>query len=238
MATKKQRVGTLLKRFQFIDLARAVTATGQNRKTFLREYAFGKAPLASYEPFRKCLDGLYGVTRDFDPSPRPTSEEALSAVRRTCRGKDEDLNLEAARSLLELIGDRPFEAYEHHLPQSLRLGPDNKCFFRLEHYLVRDGKAVFQFPYPRRTRLSDRELDIMLSLIHFAFARGDFEGAEVEVADLSCAVRTIRSAGVTVRGPRAPRLIRLDPTAVIDRTELQNEIDDVYRVLMELGDEP
>lgn len=237
MTSKKQRVAGLLKRFQFIDLSRAVTAQGENRRTFLRDYAFGGAPPSSYEAFRKCIGGLYGVRRGLDISPRPTAEEALAAVRRACKGKNEDMNLSAAESLQSLLKDASFEAYEHGLPESLKLGTDNKCFFRLGHYLVRGDKAVFQFPYPRRTRLSERELQIMLSLIHYAFVKNDFEGAEVEIADLSCEAGSFRVDGVRVRAPRSPRIVRLVDGAAIDRAELQEQIDDVYRILIELGDE-
>lgn len=148
------------------------------------------------------------------------------------------MNLSAAESLQSLLKDAPFEAYEHGLPESLKLGTDNKCFFRLGHYLVRADKAVFQFPYPRRTRLSEHELQIMLSLIHYAFVKNDFEGAEVEIADLSCEAGSIKVDGVRVRAPRSPRIVRLIGGAAIDRVELQEQIDDVYRILIELGDEP
>lgn len=239
MATKKQqRVGSLLKRFQFIDLARAVTTQGTNRRLFLRDYAFGGAPTSSYESFRKCLDGLYGVTRALDLSPRMKPEEALAAVTRTCNGKDEEMNLSAARSLQGLLRVAPFEAFEHHLPQSLSLGPDSKCSFRLAHYLVRNSEAVFQFPYPRRKRPTDHEMLVMLSLINFAFVKGDFEHARVEIADLSCETAYIRDSAGRTPSPRAPRLFQIDAGDLINRDDLQPEIDDVYRVLVALGDEP
>lgn len=78
----------------------------------------------------------------------------------------------------------------------------------------------------------------MMALIRFAYVKDDFEAAAVEIADLSCETPTIRSAGRTVASPRSPRVMREGDVIAIDRSTLQSEIEDVYRVLMEIADEP
>lgn len=238
MATRKQRIAGVLKRFQFIDLARAVSATGSEREAFLRRYvARREARFSTYEPFRKVVPGIYGVSAGLDLSPRPSKMDLETAVRRACGGYDEAMNLDAVMCLVDLLDQDEMAAY-HHPPKSLVLAADRKCFFRLEHYIVRGDFAVFQFPYPRRTRLSDYEYTVMMSLLHYGYVQGDFEEARVEVADLSCIESTIRLDGKRVPGPRSGRILSLSSDEIVSRSDLQPEIEDVYRLLMLLADEP
>ena len=238
LATKKQRVAGVLKRFQFIDLARAVAATGDRRKEFLSEYTMRReARFPSYEPFRACTLGIYGVERGLDLSAKLSRAQLVEAVRRACKGRDEDLNLGAMDALLQVIENDDYRAFDHD-PKSLQLAQDRKCFCGLAHYMVRGESVVFQFPYPRRTRLSDYEFSIMMALIRFAYVKDDFESASVEIADLSCETSTVRIAGRSVSAPRSPRVLREDTSMPVDRTLLQTEIEDVYRILLEIAEEP
>lgn len=238
MATKKQRVAGVLKRFQFIDLARAVAARGENRRQFLSNYTRRKeGRFPTYEPFRRCIPGIYGVERGLDLTPKPSRAQLTEAVRRECGGLDEDMNLGAFEALMQLVEEDDYRAFE--VPErSLRLALDRKCFFRLKHYMVRDEHLVFQFPYPRRTRLSEYEFSIMMALIRFAYAKDDYEAATIEIADLSCEVLSISVEGRTVRAQRSPRVLRESDAPPVDRGILQFEIEDVYRILMEISEEP
>ena len=67
-----------------------------------------------------------------------------------------------------------------HPERTLQLAPDRACSFRLTHYLVRGDRAIFQFPFPRHTRLTDREMHTMMSLIHLAYVRDDYSEAALK----------------------------------------------------------
>lgn len=238
MTSKKRRIAGVLKRFQFLDLSRAVSTTGQQREDFLREYTGRRAGrFPTYEPFRKTVKGIYGVSRGLDLSPSPIRGDIEAAVRRECKGTDEAINLDAALSLYDLLFEAEIAAYDH-FPESLRLGDDRRCFFRIEHYIVRADTAIFQFPYPRRTRLTDFEYQVMMSLIHYGYVRGDFEEARVEIADLSCEEVSVRVDGRRQPAPRTPRILALGDGDLIGRQDLQTEIEDVYRILLRIADEP
>lgn len=238
LASKRQRVASLLKRFQFIDLSQAVSCTGDVRTKFLREYIGREGGIyATYEPFRKAVGGIYGVTLGLDPSPAGDWPKIEEAIRRHCKGKDEGMNLSAAQALFDMVREDAFAAYSHP-ERSLRLGLDRASSIRIEHYLVRGDELIFQFPYPRRTRLSDYELRVMASLMHYGYAIGDFAEAAIEIADLSAAEGRIKLDGRWESGPRTPRIIAFPRSEIIARTDLEAEIQDVYRILMLIADEP
>lgn len=238
MANRKQRVASLLKRLQFIDLTRAVAAAPEFKKRLLTSYVDREAQrFRSYEPFRKCVGGIYGVVRGLDPTDRPDRGTLIEAVRRACKGIDENMNLEAAMCLFDQLQSDDYTAYDHPV-RSLSLGMDRKCVFRFGHYIVRGGEAVFQYPYPRRTRLTEYEYSVMMSLISLAYATGDFEGAAVEIADLSCVATSQTISGQRVRSDRSPRIMRLTTDMVVDRAELQAKVNEVHGLLQEIGDEP
>lgn len=232
MSKRRQRVAGLLKRYQFIDLAAAVAADPEIRERELRTYVDREdARFPTYEAFRASIASIYGVERVLDPSPPPTDAEIEAAIRRKCHPDDIDRNIEAAAALREVLTPRNFSAYDC-AERSLLMGPDRRVTFRLAHYLVRDGAAVFQFPYPRRTMPTPREQLLMLSMIHDAYVRDDFEGAVVELADLS-APPTVRG----VRAARTPHIVRLDPAQLVPRHVLAVEVQAVYDLLMRIADE-
>lgn len=237
---RKTRVAGLLKRFQFVDLARFVAMDGDTRISELRKYVDRESGVfATYEPFRHCVGGIYGIQLGLDPSPASDWPTIEGAVRRACKGRDEGMNLEVSRALFDYlrVHEDNTSAYPHQ-ERSLLLAPDRKCYFRLGHYLVRDDQLVFQFPYPRRTRLPDDELHVMMSLIHYGYAFGDFEGAAVEIVDLSCEQNRIRVEGRTLSAPRSPRTVSMPGGGPLGRGVLENEIQQVYTALLSLADEP
>jgi hypothetical protein len=238
LTTKKQRIAGVLKRFQFIDLARAVAATGLERRAFLEKYTNRPTGrFSTYSPFRKCIGGAYGVERALDTSPRLGRPELETAIRKACKGFDEGMNVDAGLCLHDLLAQDDYSAFDHP-ERSLRLADDRFAAFGLGHYLVRGDEAVFQFPYPRRTRLTDFEFLVMMSLIQFAYVRDDFESAVVEICDLSCIESSIRLDGRRVAASRSPRVLRLPVGGALEKAELEAEIQDVYTVLMALADEP
>lgn len=211
---------------------------GEPRAKFLRDYLGREGGVyPTYEPFRKAVSGIYGVSLGLDPSPASDWPKIESAIRRNCKGKDEAMNLSAARALFDLVRDEDFAAYPHP-ERSLRLGLDRSCAIRIEHYLVRDDRLVFQFPYPRRTRLSNHEFRVMASLMHYGYAIGDYADALIEIADLSPEDERVRIDGRWEAGPRTPRVLTFGSDDIIAREALETEVQDVYRILMLIADEP
>jgi len=236
--TRKQKIASLLKRIQFLDLSAFVATPRADRENEIRAYVDRtRGVFKSYEPFRKCVNGIYGVSLGLDPTPPLTGAKLEYAVRKTCEGKDEGMNLSAAFALVDLLSSSSaFSAY-HHVERSLPLGTDRRCAFRIEHYLVRDGEAIFQFPYPRRKRLSDHQLHTMMSLIHFAYATGDYSDAAVEIADLSAEQDYIYLDGRREQGPRCPRIVTMPAKGPLSREMLQEEVQNVHDILMRLSEE-
>lgn len=113
------------------------------------------------------------------------------------------------------------------------MGTDRRVTFRIGHYLVRDGRAIFQFPYPRRALPSEREKLLMLSMIYDAYVRDDFEGADVELAILGAPSRVKK-----VRQKRTPHVVQLDPSERVAPEVLAVEVQAVYDLLMRIADEP
>jgi len=107
----------------------------------------------------------------------------------------------------------------------------------VEHYIVDGDRGAFQFVYPRRKRLEGHLPDILMSLIHHNYAEGDFEGFGVEIIDLSCDVIVGPRGGVRPSDTRAPRLLRLNSSAILSREDLNEEATSVYSLLMEISRE-
>lgn len=235
---KRKAIG-LLNRIQFIDLAQAVNIPHRDRKDWLRTYLHravrgGKFP--SYRYFRDAIPTIYGVKRGLDLSPPVGRSEVERHVKNACRGTDEERNVEAALCLFDLVRAQKYAAYDH-LPKDLPLGLKRYATIGLNCELVKDDELIFQFPFPRKTRLSDGVIRVLLSIVHHAYAVGDREGAAIELADLSCEAGP---AAHRERLPnsRSPRIVRLAERDLISQDDLGPEVQSVHDLLLELGDEP
>lgn len=238
MSKKRRKVANLLNRIQFIDLAQAANQTLSNRKPWLRHYldrALSENPTnwPSYEVFRKAIPSIYGVKRDLDPSPDLTHAEICNSVKKACRGQHVNMNVEATTMLYSLVQPKKYSAYDHP-EQSLALGMHRKAAIRINHYLVSGPNIIFQYPYPRKTPLNDDELLLAMSMISHSYAVDDFEGAIIEVADLSCEY-TPSSGDVTKE--RVPRIHRLNQHDLISMDEMSARIQSVHDLLIEIGNE-
>lgn len=236
---KRKAVG-LLNRIQFIDLAEAVTVSSVARKDWLRTFLHravrgGKFP--SYRYFREAIPTIYGTTRGLDPSPPIGRDELERYMKVACNGVDEGINIDAALALFDTIRPLAYTAYDH--PQkTLPLGLKRTAAIGLNCELVKDEELIFQFPFPRRSRLDDHTIKVMLSIIHHAYAVGDREDAVVELADLSCNFVTAESRRERLPQVRSPRIIRLSRDDLISLDDLAPEIQSVHDLLLELGEEP
>lgn len=236
---KRKAVG-LLNRIQFIDLAEAVTVSPVGRKDWLRKFlqravSGGKFP--SYKYFRDAIPTIYGAMRGLDPSPPIGRDELERYIRIACNGVDEAINVDAALTLFDTIRPLTYIAYDH--PQkTLPLGLKRNAAIGLNCELVKDDELIFQFPFPRRSRLDDHTVKVMLSIIHHAYAVGDRENAAIELADLSCDFDTTESRREKLPRVRSPRIIRLLKDDLISLDDLAPEIQNVHDLLLEIGDEP
>ncbi|WP_143038430.1 hypothetical protein [Nitratireductor aquibiodomus] len=158
-------------------------------------------------------------------------------VKLACRGTDEALNVDAALTLYDLVRPKEYLAYDHP-PRNLPLGHKRVAAIGLECELVKGDELVFQFPFPRRERLEDQSIKILLSIIHHAYAVDDREGAAVELADLSCDFEEAASRKERLPSVRSPRIVRLKENDLISMDDLAPEIQSVHDLLLDLGEEP
>lgn len=240
MGKMKRKAVGLLNRIQFIDLAQAVTVSPPRRKEWLRKYLHravdgGKFP--SYRHFRNAIPSIYGVSRGLDLSPPVDRKSLEKHIRIACSGVDEGINVDAALTLFDLVRPLRYLAYDHP-PRNLPLGLKRTAAIGLEFYMVKDETPIFQFPFPRRERLDDHTITILLSIIHHAYSTDDFEEARVELADLSCDFETSESRRERLPRVRCPRIVRLPKESLISMDDLAPEIQSVHDLLLELGDEP
>ncbi|WP_306146085.1 hypothetical protein [Roseibium sp. MMSF_3412] len=242
MSKRKRKVAALINRIQFIDLASAVVLPASSRKDWLRRYverAMKGGDFATYKPLRNAYPTIYGVQRGLDVSPKVEWGELERSLVQACKGKDEEMNVSAAKVLFDLVRAKDYLAYDH-TPQDLSLGLNRKAAIGISIYLVEGEEVVFQFPYPRRNRLDAAVNNLMMSLIYHSYARGDFAGAAVEIADLSCATSTyIKGKDGTRRPPpRDPRIVRLEQDNLIQLDDLTPHVQNVHELLIEIGTEP
>lgn len=194
---------------------------------------------ATYKPLRNAYATIYGVQRGLDVSPRVEWPELRKALIKACKGKDEEMNVSAAKVLFDLVRSKDYAAYDHP-KQDLSLGLRRKAAIGISMYLVEKDTVVFQYPYPRRNRLDADVNNLMMSLIYHSYARGDFADAVVEIADLSCTGSAYFKSkdGVRRKSPRDPRLVRLEPNDLIQLDDLTPHVQNVHDLLIEIGEEP
>lgn len=236
---KRKAIG-LLSRFQFIDLAQAVIVPSVDRKAWLRNYLLravkgGKFP--SYRYFRGALPVIYGVERGLDTSPPVGREKLGKYIKSSCKGNDEAINVDAALSLFDLVRPNEYRAFDHQ-ERVLPLGFKRAATIGLKVELLKGDEIIFQFPYPRLDRLDDYTIRVMLSVIHHAYAIGDYENAVVELADLSSELDSLTARRLRLPRVRSPRIIRIDRSNIISLDDLAPEVQSVHDLLLELGDEP
>ena len=125
------------------------------------------------------------------------------------------------------MSKQKYQAYPHDI-QQLRISPHRKVGFELAHYIVRDGKALFQYPYPRSTILTPSQVRVMLNLLKEAYCIGDFEEADVELIEL-CRIPKSQE--------RQQVLHKLSEVGSIDWAVLEEDILSIHDLLMEIANE-
>lgn len=222
----KDKALNLLKRFPFTDLAVAVARKGALREKFLRGFVESGGIARSYRWTRGATGLIYCVELPMFPAPVLSWREVEKAIRDVANDYNVESNVEAGQALFDLVRPKKYKAYSHD-EQVLRVGLKQIVSVGLNFYIVDGDRLVFQFPQPRAQCVFDDHVAItMMSVMHHAYAVGDFADADVEIADVSCEEE---------KGPRMPRIRKLEQEDLMSLEELNKEIVDVYEILRGLA---
>lgn len=217
----------LVHKFPFTDLSVALNKRGDPRKDFLRGYAGRKVAIPSYASFRNALKTIYAAEPmqiSMVPEPQPTWDDVLKTIKSTGNAAWHDMCVEVADCLFKKVRNDGSSAYEVK-PQVLKTAADKSSPIQLDYYVVRGGEAIFQFANPRISIRDQEVFDIMMSMIHHAYVRGDYRDAKVEIMDLGRDDAT---------KARQARYIRLDPARCWSLDRLSSETENVVSILREL----
>lgn len=225
MTSPKTKATNLLNRFPFTDLAVAVSRRGSAREKFLRSFVDG-GTTRSYQATRDVATLVYCVEQHMFPTPKLEWEEIEATLRKVTPAQNVAFNVEASKLLFDLVRPKDYRAYEHE-EQVLRVGLKQVVHIGLKFYIVDGDRLVFQFPQPRAQPVFNSDVStIMMSIIHHAYATGDYGSADIELADLSAE---------DVKEDRSPRIRALAKSDVLSLRALNEQIDDVYDVLRALA---
>lgn len=122
-----------------------------------------------------------------------------------------------------------YEATEFE-PVVFRYGPGTVTI-ALDFYLTKGEELIFQFPHFRADALLGNECTALASIINQAYAVGDYEAAQIEIASFSVPVGQ-------KRGPRETTILTFEKTELLARDDLNREIADVYAILRILAEQP
>lgn len=242
MGKRKQKVAGLLQRFEFTDFSGFIARPHSQRYSALKAYIDrASGNWGSYGPFRASIADIAGVERPLDPGEKLTLSEILRSIKvRSQRGNRDDyaMNKEAASAYFEYIRRVGVTAYDDHPRAPLYIAADRRISMRIEHYIVEGGCGSFQFVNPRRTSLEPDEAAIAMSLVHQAYAVGDYADFDVEIVELG-PVETVGPRGGRVYGDeRCPRSIKLSQLEIRDKAWLDEQANHIYSLLLRIAEDP
>ncbi len=224
-ASPKTKARNLLNRFPFTDLSVAVSRRGTRRENFLRSFV-DSDPALSYQATRNAAALIYCVEQPLFSTPILGLDAIKEVIRATAPERNHAINLDATEQLFNLVRPQRYKAYEHD-EQRLRIGHNQVVHIGLKFYVVDGQRLVFQYPQPRAQAVFDENVAIvMMSIMHHAYATGDYAEAEIEMADISAEEKG---------EPRAPRIRHLARGDLLSREELTDHIVEVYSVLQVLA---
>jgi hypothetical protein len=226
--SKGAKAQNLLNRFPVTDLAQAVARKGERRRRFL-EHVVESWPNGSYVPTRQSYHMIYGASSPLIQIPPEPWEEVEKNLKSLCDPDILAMNMSASRELFDLVRSREYSATTCD-EQVLRVGFNQIVPIGLTFYVTEGDRLLFQFPQPRMDALTFEEILVLGSVIHYAYAQGDYANAVIEVADLS-------DPNPPVKGKprkRDGRICCLAREEIMGRELLTEQIDDVYAILKEL----
>lgn len=171
---------------------------------------------------------IYGAQKPlFETQPEP-----WSAIERDLKNVAHAdilaMNIEASHHLFDLVRSQNYIATECDT-QVLRVRLKQIVNISLRFYVTQGDRLIFQFPLVRKSSISDNALYMLGSILHHAYAQGDFSAAEIEVADVGC---------MPGSKTRAPRIRSVPDSCILDRAALTDRIEEVYDLLRELAGRP
>jgi hypothetical protein len=180
MATSQSKARNLLLRFPFTDLAIAVSRTGTRRENYLQAFVEGGTS-QSYRWVREAAGSLiYCVELPLFRTPRFDLPQIKEILENITPPHNRAMNVDAAEHLYSLVRPYEYKAFPHE-SQVLRVGLKQVVSIGLDFYLVDGDRLVFQYPQPRARPVFDDEVaTIMMSIIHHAYATGDYAEADIE----------------------------------------------------------
>jgi hypothetical protein len=226
-ASPETKAQSLLRRFPIVDLAKAVFLTGSERRAFLERFVATSTTM-SYMPTRDVFAMIYaaqGPLLESAPEPWNIIERQ---IRRLARPDIIDANISASKILFDFIRSQHYVATQCNV-QVLRVRLLQVVKIQLGFYVTEGDRLLFQFPIVRRECLDDSAIRVLGSVVHHAYAHGDFVDAEIEIADISC------QKGSNERYPRIRPVPRVE---IYDRESLTDPIADVYAILAEIATRP
>jgi hypothetical protein len=217
----------LLKRFPIIDLAKAVSLKDQKRRSFLTHFVNTRTTM-SYAPTRDAYPMIYAAQGVLLESAPETWTAIETHLRLTARPDILENNVSASKELFDFVRPKNYRATQCET-RPLKISLLQTVNIDLSFYITEGEKLIFQFPLVRRECLDDGAIQVLGSIVHHAYAQGDFAAAEIEIADISCLVPGAE---------RHPRLRSVPAGLVLDRPALNEQIEDVYSVLSEIARRP
>lgn len=217
----------LIQRFPVTDLALAVTYKGEKRERFIQRFV-DQFTTKSWRSVREHAHLIYNAQPPLAGMelPPPHWSEIENQIRRSAGKNNAAANVNVARLLKDLIATRKFKAFQTP-EQFIHLAPGKLVKIGLTYYLVEDQRLIFQFFQPRAdARVDCHVVRALMSLVHYAYVFGDFEDAQVEMADLSA---------LHPGGDREPRIHVLQRSDLMSREELNSEIDNVHSLLEKIS---
>lgn len=218
----KSKADRLIERFPVTDLALAVTYKGQRRERFIQQFV-DAFTIKSWRAVRESAHLIYNAQPPIGLEMPSLDWQVIEAkIRRSAGKQNAAANVHVACMLRDLIRPRKFIAYRTS-EQFIHLSPGRLVKVGLDYYMVENGKVIFQFFQPRAdARVDSQVCRTLMSLVHYAYVFGDFEGALIEMADLSAP---------SPKDDREPRFHRLSERDLMSREEINAEIDDVHSLL-------
>ncbi len=237
---KRQKVASLLKRFEFTDFSVVVAAPEKDRKEKLKGYLNrdGRGRWKSYKAFRSMVPDIVGVRRGLDITPPMDFGAIRKGLKLRSHPDDLGMNVDAAKCFFDFIRPRGFAAYSDHPRNPLYIAPDRTISMRVEHHVIDGDRGAFQFVNPRREPFAPETLTIAMSLIHYNHVQNDYSEFDVEIVELGCEVKVGPRGGHGLTAVRNPRTLRLARDEVPDRAWLNEQATGIYALLMEIADEP
>lgn len=216
-----------IRRLPVTDLARICSLPRAEKKVELRKFGSFQ-PRKSYRPVRKVLPVLYDFDLGLFVDKKASWDRIVEQITKDARPDFLNSCLEVAKLIWDLNNAREAVARNFDAPPFF-VGPNQPVPFGIRHVCRVSGKLLFPFVQMRRAHgLNTTGLGILASMIREAYIFGDYEGAGVELVDLSVPKGMKK---------RQVRILYGDELPIFSLDDLNEMAFEVYAVIEELENE-